>query len=109
MRHTLIVENERREEIWRHVFDAPLDVGTHGTDTIATAPRLTWFGKLGSEESGTSMLLAYIPVTLQSTGTSLVCFSEKGTKEWEFKPGRLIRDAKSTYQPAFTVLGRFVV
>jgi hypothetical protein len=48
-------------------------------------------------------LFAYIPLSLEATGTRLYCFSQRGTEKWEFTPGYDVSDSEQAYGPIFTI------
>jgi len=98
---TLIVSDQNGREIWRKRFEDRLFAGAY-SETGTTDYRKAWFGKLGPDRS-VSTLFVYYPVSRETQGTALICFSQTGNEVWRFVPGKVVSDFKGAHSPFYVV------
>ena len=98
---TVIVRDQTGREVWRKTFEDRFFAGAY-TETGITDSRMIWFGRLGTRH-GISTLFVYYPISRNTKGTALICFSEKGEELWRFTPGMPVSDREGRYSPTYAI------
>ncbi len=95
---TLIVTDERGREVWRRAFDEPFSRDL--TAEVMHALHLVSFADLDAD-GRTEMLFVYRPLSENSRGNTLYCFSKSGGELWRYQITRTVSTPSETYAPPF--------
>lgn len=84
---SLIVSNDKGQELWRHSFPDALHQESYFP---AALPKFTWIGDLDGDGK-LEVLAVFTSVNNLVVGTPLICFSQDGKVKWQFSAGRQLR------------------
>jgi hypothetical protein len=98
--NTLIVTDAAGRELWRKVFPDALPAERYAP--AHGVMRRIWFGDLEGD-GRVETLFVYDPSNRDLSGTTLMCFSDRGDVRWRFVPGRSVRTRIGRYEPPYLV------
>jgi len=99
---TLIVTDSGGRELWRWPAEAPFNMESYSPNTSAGL-RKAWFGKFNQGDRETFTVFPYYPITVDKTGGSLICFSQRGDVKWRYNFDKSVSDLEQTYPPTYVV------
>lgn len=100
----LIVTDGSGRELWRKLFDAPLNTPAYGADP----PRQMVRFENIDQDPGIETLFNYEPANYTQHRSALICFSEEGREKWRFVAGRAVSDQRRAYSPYYMVSTFFI-
>jgi len=101
--NALIVSDEHGRELWRKVFQAPLDVDAYSGQLSPNRPsQMVRFLDLDGDGHVEALFL-HEPAEASPEGTALYCFSDQGIEKWRFVPGRTVSTPGEVFAPPYHV------
>jgi hypothetical protein len=102
---TLIITDQEGKELWRYLSKRPIYSAFYQAPPAIENPPV-WIGELNSG-GGVKVIVSEKMDGKESD--SLVCFSDSGTEEWRFTPGRQVKAPSDNFAPFIFMIRRFVV
>ena len=95
----LVVTDNTGREMWRHTTP---EIAESSVYTAGFRTKGVWFGDLGPRQKA-NMLFTLVPQGQGHKGHLLYCFSSRGSVQWQFNPGRTVREDAATFSPPFHI------
>ncbi len=97
---TIISVDPQGRELWRHRFPSRLIQAAYQDEHAGRRFNVTDIDGDGRVET----LFVYTPVDYGSVGTTLLCFGQDGQINWQFEPGKTVRDSTGRmYDPPYFI------
>jgi hypothetical protein len=101
----LIVTDTDGHEVWRHAFDRAIEAGYYAP---GTQQNLVWFGDIDGD-GRVETLFVYCPADLETAGSVLYCFSDRGAVKWRFVPGHVVANRERSYPQSYATTNMQVI
>ncbi len=103
---SFIVYDEKNDELWRKVYEKPLDPLSYDrrVQNTGALPRFVDLDGDGELE----VLFPHRSVDLADAGM-LICYSSRGNERWRFVPGGAVHSQKEKFDPVFNVRNSAVI
>ncbi len=99
--NSLIVLDEKGEELWRRTFAEAFDSAPHPDDGLAASAPTVWFGDLAGDGRIQTLFL-FRPANPEHL-SALVCLSDRGEELWRFVPGRTVKTRQRAFPPPYRI------